>query len=151
MFTNLNKIIKFIDNDPTEKLLKFMAEKNEKQRKHKTKMMKLMFSQPHPPFQELSSSILFHYHSPLSSGNWSLFQQIPYHLLFSKFLIIKIMSMQKEYEIPRTRFLSAMCYKHHPLQSIFLLGLPIKKHQKKIMYVLPILFYFNELEKCAEN
>ena len=130
MFTNLNKIVKFIDHDPTEKLLKFMAEENEKRRKHKTEMMKLMFIQPHPPFQELSSLMLFHYHSPLSSGNSSPFPQIPYHLLFSKFLIIKIMSMQKEKGIPRTRFLCVMCYKHHPLQSIFLYGLPIKENIK---------------------
>ena len=50
----------FIDNDPTEKLLKFMAEENEKSRKHEMEMMKLMFSLPHPPFQEPSSLIPFH-------------------------------------------------------------------------------------------
>ena len=59
----------FIDNDPTEKLLKFMAEEIGKSRKHEIEMMKLMFSLPHPPFQEPSSSIPFHYHSPSSSGN----------------------------------------------------------------------------------
>ena len=37
-----------------------MAEKNEKSRKHEMEIMKLMFSQPHPPFQEPSSSIPFH-------------------------------------------------------------------------------------------
>ena len=63
----------FIDNDPTEKLLKFMAEENEKSRKHEMEMMKLMFSLPHPLFQEPSSSIPFHYHSPSSSGNSSTF------------------------------------------------------------------------------
>ena len=70
-FTNFNKM--FIDNDPTEKLLKFMAEENEKSRKHEMEMMKLMFSLPHPPFQEPSSSIPFHYHSPSASGNSSTF------------------------------------------------------------------------------
>lgn len=42
-------------------------------------MIKLMFSQPHPPFQEPSSSIPFHYNSPFSSGNSAPFHQIPYH------------------------------------------------------------------------
>ena len=69
----------FIDNDPTEKMLKFMAEEIEKSRKHEMDMMKLMFSQQHPPFQEPSPSIPFHYHSPSSSGNSSPFQQIPFH------------------------------------------------------------------------
>ena len=59
----------FIDNDPTEKLLKFMAEENEKSRKYEMEMMKLMFGLSHPPFQEPSSSISFHYHSPSLSGN----------------------------------------------------------------------------------
>ena len=63
----------FTDNDPTEKLLKFRAQENEKSRKHEMEMMKLMFSLPHPPFQEPSSSIPFHYHSPSSSGNSSTF------------------------------------------------------------------------------
>ena len=36
-----------------------MAEENEKSRKHEMEIMKLMFSQPHPPFQEPSSSIPF--------------------------------------------------------------------------------------------
>ena len=40
----------FINNDPME-------------------MMKLMFSLPHPPFQEPSSSISYLYHSPYLSGN----------------------------------------------------------------------------------
>ena len=50
----------FIDNDPTEKLLKFMAEEIGKSRKHEIEIMKLMFSLPHPPFQEPSSLIPFH-------------------------------------------------------------------------------------------
>ena len=50
-----------------------MAEKNEKSRKHEMEMVKLMFGQPDPPFQEPSSSIPFHYHSPFSSGNSSPF------------------------------------------------------------------------------
>ena len=37
-----------------------MAEENEKSRKLEMEIMKLMFSQPHPPFQEPSSSIPFH-------------------------------------------------------------------------------------------
>ena len=69
----------FIDDDPTEKLLKFMVKENEKSRKHKMEITKLMFGQQHPPFQEPSSSITFHYHSPSSCGNSSLFQVIPYH------------------------------------------------------------------------
>ena len=69
----------FIDNDPTEKLQKFMAGENKKSRKYKMEMMKMMFGQLHLPFQELSSSILFHYHSPSSGGNSSRFQQIPFH------------------------------------------------------------------------
>ena len=69
----------FIDNDPTEKLLKFMAEENEKSRKLEMEMMKLMFSLPHPHFQEPSSSIPFHYHSPFSSGNSAPFQQIHFY------------------------------------------------------------------------
>ena len=109
----------FIDNDPTEKLLKFMAEENEKSRKHEMERMKLMFSQPHPPFQEHSSSIPFHYHSPCSSGNSCPFQQITFH---------QITSRQKENETPRIRFLSAMCYKHRPLQRIILYGLPIEEN-----------------------
>ena len=56
-----------------------MAEETEKSRKHEMEMMKVIFSQPHPPFQEPSSSIPFHYHSPSSSANSSPFQQIPYH------------------------------------------------------------------------
>ena len=54
----------FIDNDPTEKLLKFMAGGNKKLRKHEMGMMKLMFGQLHPP-----SAMPFHYHSPSSNGN----------------------------------------------------------------------------------
>ena len=50
----------FTDNDPTEKLLKFRAQENEKSRKHEMEMMKLMFSLTHPPFQEPSSLIPFH-------------------------------------------------------------------------------------------
>ena len=69
----------FIGNDPTEKLLKFMVEENEKSKKHEMEMMKLIFSQSHPPFQKPSSSIPFHYHSTSSSGNSSPFQQISYH------------------------------------------------------------------------
>ena len=56
-----------------------MAEENEKSRKHEMEMMKLMFSQQHPPFQEPSSSISFHYHSPSAIGNSYSFQQIPFH------------------------------------------------------------------------
>ena len=67
----------FIDNDSTEKLLKFMAKASEKSRKHELEMMKLMFSQLHSPFQEPSLSILFHSHS--SKGNSSPFQQTPYY------------------------------------------------------------------------
>ena len=54
--------------------------------------------------------------------------QVEIHQLFSKFLFIKITSLQKEKETPRIRFLSAMCYKHHPLQRIILHGLPIKEN-----------------------
>ena len=60
-------------------MLKLAAEENEKSRKHKLEMMKLMFSQHHPPFQEPSLSIPFHSHNPSSSGNSSSFQQISYH------------------------------------------------------------------------
>ena len=42
-------------------------------------MIKLIFSQQHPPFQELTSSIPFHNHNPSFSGNSSPFQQIPFH------------------------------------------------------------------------
>ena len=64
----------FIDNYPTENLLKFMAEVNKKLRKHEMEMMKLMFGQRHP-----ASAMPFHNHSPSSNGNSSHFQQIPYH------------------------------------------------------------------------
>ena len=64
----------FVDNDPMEKLLKFMAEGNKKLRKHEMEMMKSMFAQLHP-----FSAMPFHYHSPSSNGNSSRFQQIPYH------------------------------------------------------------------------
>ena len=64
----------FIDNGPMEKLLKFIAEEKEKLRQRETEMMKLMFSYQHPPFQEPSSLIPFHYHSPSSCGNSSPFQ-----------------------------------------------------------------------------
>ena len=56
-----------------------MAEENKMSRKHEMEMMKLMFGQPHPPFRKPSSSIPFHYNSLSSSGNFSRFQQIPYH------------------------------------------------------------------------
>ena len=56
-----------------------MVKENEKSRKHKMEITKLMFGQQHSPFQEPSSSITFHYHSPSSCGNSSLFQVIPYH------------------------------------------------------------------------
>ena len=46
---NDTRAMYFIVNDPTEKLLKFMAEENEKSRKQEMEMMKLMFSQKHPP------------------------------------------------------------------------------------------------------
>ena len=82
----------FIDNDPVEKLLKFMAERNKKLRKHEMGMMKLWFGQLHPP-----SAMPFHYHIPSSNGN---------SYRFSKFLIIKITSLQKEKYTPRIRVLS---------------------------------------------
>ena len=53
-----------------------MAEEYEKSRKHEMEIMKLIISQPHLPFQEPSSSLPFHYHSPSSSGNSSPFQEI---------------------------------------------------------------------------
>ena len=54
---NDTRAMYFIVNDPTEKLLKFMAEENEKSRKQEMEMMKLMFSQKHPPV--LYSEFLF--------------------------------------------------------------------------------------------
>ena len=50
-----------------------MADDNEKLKKHEMEMLKLMSSQPHPPFQEPFLSIPFQYHSPSSSENSSLF------------------------------------------------------------------------------
>ena len=90
-------------------------------------MMKLMFSLPHPLFQEPSSSISFHYHSPYSSGNSSPFQQILFHQ--------NHLTAERKGN-PRIRFLSAMCYKHHPLQRIILHGLPIKENitSKQLMF-----------------
>ena len=46
----------FIDNNPTEKLLKFKAEGNKKLRKHEMEMSKWMFDQLHPPL-----GMPFHY------------------------------------------------------------------------------------------
>ena len=46
----LTLIKSFIDNDPTEKLLTFMAEKVKKTRNENDEIDKLMFSQPPPPF-----------------------------------------------------------------------------------------------------
>ena len=54
--------------------------------------------------------------------------QVEIHHLFSKFLFIKITSLQKGKEAARIRFLFAMCYKRHPVQRIILHGLPIKKN-----------------------
>ena len=42
-------------------------------------MMKWVFSQPHPPYQEPSSSIPFRYHSLPSSENSSPFQVSAYY------------------------------------------------------------------------
>ena len=69
-------------------------------------MIKLMFSQPHPPFQEPSSSIPFHYNSPFSSGNSAPFHQIPYH---------------------QNQVTSTICYKYYYLQHIIIHGLPVKE------------------------
>ena len=72
----------FIENDPTKKLLKFMAEGNKKLRKHEMEMMKLM----------LANCILLQ--QCLFITTVLLQMEIP--LVFSKFLIIKITSLQKE-------------------------------------------------------
>ena len=82
-----------------------------------------MFSQTHPPFEEPSSS----YPSPYLFITTVLLQ-VEVHLFFRKFLFIKTTSLQKEKEAPRIRFLSAIRYKHHPLQRIILHGLPIKEN-----------------------
>ena len=81
-------------------------------------IMKLIFCQLHPPFQELTSSIPVHDNSLL---------QVEIPLVFSKFLIIKIESLQNEKETKRIKILSTVCYKHHSLQHIILHGLPIKE------------------------
>ena len=74
-FNSLLTLTKFfINNYPTEKLLKFMAEGNKKLKKQEIEMMKLMLGQLHPP-----SATPFRNHSPSSNGHSSRFQQIPYH------------------------------------------------------------------------
>ena len=79
----------FIDNDPTEKLQKLITEENKKSRKYKMEMMKMMFGQLHLPFQELSSSILF---------ITTVLLQVEIPLVSSKFLFVKIASLQMEKE-----------------------------------------------------
>ena len=113
----------FIDNDSAKRLLKLVAEENEKSRKHELEMMKLMFSQHHPPFQEPSLSIPFHSHNPSSSENSSCFQQISYHQNH-------VTAERKK--TPRIRIFSTICYKHHHLllQHIILHGLPIKDDER---------------------
>ena len=64
----------FIDPNPMERLLKFMAEGNKKLRKHEMQMMKLLFGQLYPP-----SDMPFHYHSRSSNGISCRFQQIHHH------------------------------------------------------------------------
>ena len=88
----------FIDNDPTEKLLKFMAEENQENTKWKWWNWCLAY-------RILFSKNLRHQYLFITT----VLLQVEIHDLFSKFLFIKITSLQKEKETPRIKFLSAMC------------------------------------------